>query len=418
MAFAHHRQQQIRSHERTGDAAEDVERIDPARARGIAGRIGIDQLRRQVAERGAERADAREQSEPVAVAQQPGPVSGVHDPRVVDQHRQEGHDREEGNHAGRGPWPAAAQIPPVEQRTDEGRTQVGEDHRRERIHLRAQHRSERPGPDHLHRHGDESRGEQQPPGHPGAERPGWGGRGLRIRRRARPRRGDRGPTAARSKPRADEHDREVPRRGDQERGAETQEFDQDDRRHDRPGHRAEHIRQIEIAEAVRVARILLAHVRHHQRVGRAHADAPRQDRQPQDQRRERQVGDRIGLAGIEQELLPEREHPRHRERADSDQQFDARVEPCRGQAGPARETGDRGSTQPRAHGEPEHEHREDHGQDRGDDPECGERHARPYHLVDEPGEPRHEEESEQQPTDGPAHFAWLVQDVVLQVRSA
>ena len=151
-----------------------------------------------------------------------------------------------------------------------------------------------------------------------------------------------------------------------------------------------------MAEALRVGAVMLAHVRHHDREGRAHREAPREDRERDRHGGKREVREGVRFAEPREERFAHPEEVRHGEGAEPDDKLDRRVVVDRGAAGRAREPLDHASPRPRAGREAQHEDRDHHREHRRHDPEGGEREAHPHHLIEQAAEAGKEEKLEQE----------------------
>ena len=164
---------------------------------------------------------------------------------------------------------------------------------------------------------------------------------------------------------------------------ESQHFHQHHRGQNRPHHGAEHIGEVEIAEAVGVVRFLLPHVSHHKGKSRAHENAPRQNRDRQNQRREKQILDGIRLPGRQQALFSLRKQPWHGERSQPNDQLRPAIKENRRNSGAPHQARNHPATGPGSDREPEHEHRNHHREHRSNNPKRSESQSRPNHLVNQ-----------------------------------
>ena len=180
-----------------------------------------------------------------------------------------------------------------------------------------------------------------------------------------------------------------------ERAVQAKDFDQHRGRGERAEHRADHVGQVEVAEAGPVAFVDFADERHHERVREPHQDAPGQDRNAQHQGREEQVAGRIHRAGRQQRRLARREDGRNQQAAYSYKKLGSGVVPSRGPPAAQRQRVDPAPARPRAERKAEHEDRQDDGEHGRDDAESGEREPEPDHLVEQPAEAGREEEAEE-----------------------
>ncbi len=175
------------------------------------------------------------------------------------------------------------EIPAIPQRAEKSGAQIGENNQGKGIHLRFQNRRERARPNHFHRHRAKSRRKQNPCDQP---RPAEGRRGkCRCRCGFCFCQGETAGPLRHPQPIRREGDGEIARGGNPERVPEPQNFHQNERRKKSAAHRPQHVGQIKKTETFRVFTIPLPDVSHHQRKGRPHEHAPRQNGKRQHQGR-------------------------------------------------------------------------------------------------------------------------------------
>jgi hypothetical protein len=107
---------------------------------------------------------------------------------------------------------------------------------------------------------------------------------------------------------------------------------------------------------------------------------------------ESQIRDGVCRLEAVEHAFPEGKEDGHGDCADGDEELRDRIEMQRLQ-GASR---DKAPTTPRSEREPQHEYRNDHRQDRRDDPERSEGQAHPHDLVEQAAKPRDEEKPEEQ----------------------
>ena len=280
------RKEQVSGRQRPQDAPRRVDGIGSAgRTRPALGDL-INQLGRQVAQGGAEGEDAGQNQLGCDRQAEDGQAG------VAGQKRQERKSGQSGHQDGKSADLPKAEVFAVDPRARPGGQEIDGQNPGKGVDRRQQHGRESPSPNDFHRHGSESRHEQDRQDDAGPESAGRcrsRDRGRRLYGRlerlcvSRPIKG--------IQPKGKSGDREIERRSHSQGSVEAEPLDQDNGGQESAAEGPDDIGRVEKAEARRLGPVDLPDELHHQGNGCSHADAPGQEGNAQHEARLGHIGE-------------------------------------------------------------------------------------------------------------------------------